>query len=142
MPYVLKIKKLDIDAKIPSYAHPGDAGLDLFALIDVTIPAISKITIGTGIAMEIPNGMVGLVWDKSGLAVNSGLKTMAGVVDSGYRGEVLVCLMNLSKKKHVFKKGDKIAQMIIQKKETVSIKEVKELSDTRRGKGGFGSTGK
>ncbi len=142
MPSVLKIKKLDIDAKIPSYAHPGDAGLDLFALIDVTIPAISKITIGTGIAMEIPNGMVGLVWDKSGLAVNSGLKTMAGVVDSGYRGEVLVCLMNLSKKKHVFKKGDKIAQMIIQKKETVSIKEVKELSDTRRGKGGFGSTGK
>jgi dUTP pyrophosphatase len=140
--FILKIKKLNQSAKLPTYAHPGDAGLDLFASVDVTIPAMSQVVIPTGVAMEIPKGMVGFVWDKSGLAVNSGLKTMAGVVDSGYRGEVLVCLINLSKKKHTFKKGDKIAQMVIQKKETVAIKEIKELSETKRGAGGFGSTGK
>jgi dUTP pyrophosphatase len=143
MSFILKIKKLNQNAKLPTYAHPGDAGLDLFALEDVTIAIGDSALIKTGIAMEIPDGYVGLIWDKSGLAVKNGLKTMAGVVDSGYRGEVLVCLVNLSQKRHDFSAGDKIAQMIIQKKESFAVEEVPELDqNTSRGMGGFGSTGK
>jgi dUTP pyrophosphatase len=142
MSYTLKIKRIHEGAKIPSYAHSGDAGLDLFACEDVTIKPNTRALIRTGIAMEIPKTCVGLIWDKSGISVNHGLKVLAGVIDAGYRGEVLVCLMNLSKETHSFKKDEKIAQMIIQKKEKISIKEVKELSNTSRGKGGFGSTGK
>jgi dUTP pyrophosphatase len=139
---LLKIKKLKEGITLPSYAHPGDAGLDLFAAEDTTIAPNTRALIPTGVAMEIPKTCVGLIWDKSGLSTKHGLKTMAGVVDSGYRGEVLVCLVNLSKEKYSFKKGEKIAQMIIQKKEKVAVKEVKELNGTKRGKGGFGSTGK
>jgi dUTP pyrophosphatase len=141
--FTLKIKKLNEDAKIPTYAHPGDAGLDLFALEETTIAVGDRTLIKTGIAMEIPDGFVGLIWDKSGLATKNGLKTMAGVVDSGYRGEVMVCLMNLSQQRYDFGAGDKIAQMIIQKKESFSVEEVEELDqNTSRGVGGFGSTGK
>lgn len=139
---ILKIKKLHESATLPSYAHPGDAGLDLFALDDFLLEPGERGAIPTGAAMEIPPGHVGLIWDKGGVAINSGIKTLAGVIDSGYRGEVLVCLINLSKEKFTFKKGEKVAQMIIQKKEKMTVREVKKLSDASRGEGRFGSTGK
>jgi dUTP pyrophosphatase len=138
----LKIKILNNDAKIPTYAHVGDAGMDLFTSRDVLIQAGKIEKISTGIAIEIPDGYVGLIWDKSGLAMNAGLKTLGGVVDRGYRGEVIVGIVNVSDEDFVLKKGDKVAQMLIQKIENVEIEEVSELDDTSRGEGGFGSTGK
>ncbi len=138
----LKIKKLHPDAKMPEYAHHDDAGFDLFAIQDITLKVGERAMIPTGIAMEIPEGYVGLVWDKSGLAMKNGIKTCGGVVDSMYRGEIMIGLINLSDADYVFEKGHKVAQMIIQKKEFVDFEEVKELSDTTRGDGGFGSTGK
>lgn len=138
----LKVLKLNANAVLPRYALEGDAGLDLFASEKSEIPPMSRALVPTGVAMEIPQGFVGLVWDKSGLAAKSGVKTMAGVVDSCYRGEVKVALMNFSRKKVSFNAGDKIAQMLIQKIEIVRVREAVKLTDTSRGKGGFGSTGK
>ncbi len=137
----IRIKKLNPDAKIPSYAHDGDAGFDLYALGDTVVSAGARILAGTGVAMEIPTGYVGLIWDKSGLSNNHGLKTLGGVIDAGYRGEVKVGIANIGTEDYKISGGHKIAQMLIQKVEHVEIKEVVELSDTVRGEGGFGSTG-
>ncbi|MBI2120457.1 MAG: dUTP diphosphatase [Parcubacteria group bacterium] len=142
MSLVFKIKRLREDAKIPQYAHPGDAGLDLFAVEDVTLAPNERAAVPMGIAMEIPDGHVGLIWDKSGLSIKHGLKTLGGVIDSEYRGEILVGVINLSDEKYTIRKGEKVAQMIIQRKETILVEEAVELSYTVRGKGGFGSTGK
>ena len=139
---ILKIKKLHKDAKVPKYAHHDDAGFDLFTTDDVIIKKGERFLIQTGLAMEIPEGFVGLVWDKSGLSVKHGIKTIAGVVDSTYRGEVLVAVMNLGESDYHFQKGHKVAQMIIQRKETADFEEVDELSTTVRGDGKLGSTGK
>jgi dUTP pyrophosphatase len=138
----LKIKKLHEDAKVPKYSHHDDAGFDLFTPENIVVKKGERFGVPTGIAMEIPEGYVGLIWDKSGLAIKHGIKTLGGVVDSTYRGEVLVGVINLSEEDYTFEKGHKVAQMIIQKKETVDFEEVNELSDTTRGDGGFGSTGK
>lgn len=138
----LRIKKLHADAKVPSYAHPGDAGFDLYALEEVVIPVGGRVLVSTGIALEIPSGFVGLIWDKSGLSTTHGLKTLAGVVDAGYRGEVKVGMINLSTEDYVISMGHKVAQMLIQKVERAEITLVTELSETTRGEGGFGSTGK
>jgi dUTP pyrophosphatase len=138
----LKIKKLHPHASLPSYAHAGDAGFDLFSIESVVIPASMRVLVRAGIAMEIPTGYVGLVWDKSGLSNNHGLKTLGGVIDAGYRGEIKVGLVNVSNEDYTITAGDKIAQMLIQKVEHAEIKEVTELSDTERGHDGFGSTGK
>lgn len=138
----LKIIKLHKDAKIPTYAHHGDAGFDLFAIESVTIPVGARVLVGTGIAMEIPDGYVGLIWDKSGLAMNHGLKNLGGVIDSGYRGEIKAGVVNLSDDDYTITAGHKVAQMLIQKVERAEIKEVAELSGTTRGQSGFGSTGK
>lgn len=138
----LKIKKLHVDAVMPKFATQDDAGMDLFAIEDVTVEPMERKQIGTGIAMEIPEGHVGLVWDKSGLSHKFGIKTLGGVIDSGYRGEIKVGIINLGTEKYTFEKGHKVAQMIIQKKETPEIEEVTELSDSERGTGAFGSTGK
>jgi dUTP pyrophosphatase len=138
----LKIKKLNSKAIVPYYAHPDDAGFDLFSTEIMEIAPMSRVQIPIGIAIEIPEGFVGLIWDKSGLSHKNGLKTLGGVIDSGYRGEVKVGLINLSSEVYLLEKGHKVAQMIIQKKETCEIVEVDELSDTSRGEGGFGSTGK
>ncbi len=142
MPLSLRIKKLRPDSTMPSYAHPGDAGLDLYAAETTTVAPGQNVAVPTGVAMEIPDGYVGLIWDKSGLAIKNRLKTLGGVVDSGYRGEVLVGMINLSSEPYTFEKRHKVAQMVIQKKEDVRVEEVDELSDTVRGTGGFGSTGK
>lgn len=135
------VKKLDPDAKVPQFALEGDAGMDLYSIEDLAINAGARAVCRTGLSFEVPDGFVGLVWDKSGIALKSGIKTMAGVLDSGYRGELKIVLVNLSKEAYNIKKGDKIAQMLIQKVERPEIVEVAELSDTSRGAGGFGSTG-
>ena len=121
----LKIKKLQPEAVLPKYATQDDAGMDLFAIEDVEIMPMERKQIGTGIALEIPAGHVGLIWDKSGLSHKFGIKTLGGVIDSGYRGEIKVGVINLGTEKYIFEKGHKIAQMIIQKKETLEIEEVK-----------------
>lgn len=133
--------KLNDDAKLFRYAHDGDAGMDVFSLENVTIKPNERRVISTGVAMAVEPGFVALVWDKSGLAVKHGIKTMAGVIDSGYRGEVKIVLFNTSKEDHVIEMGEKIAQILIQKIESAVLEEVKSLDDTSRGEGGFGSTG-
>ncbi len=137
----LKIKKLNQEAIIPNYSYDDDAGFDLFSVEDLEIKPNQRVQVPTGIALQIPIGFVGLIWDKSGLSHNFGLKTLGGVVDSGYRGEVKVGIVNLSDEIYVVKKGQKIAQMIIQQKETCEIEEVDELDNSERGEGGFGSSG-
>ncbi|MDE2233621.1 MAG: dUTP diphosphatase, partial [Patescibacteria group bacterium] len=134
----LKFKKLSADSKNPSYAHTSDAGFDLYCTQDLEIKPHERKSVSTGIAIEIPYGYVGLIWDKSGLSQKFGLKVFGGVIDSGYRGEILVGLMNLSDTVFKFEKGHKIAQLLIQKIETADFEEVEELSGSDRGGNGFG----
>lgn len=138
---VLRIKKFDKEAKLPCYANKGDAGLDLYSNEELLLRVGERVLVSTGIAMAIPSGFVGLIWDKSGIAAKFGIKTMAGVVDSSYRGEVKIVLHNLSNENFKIEKGMKIAQMLIQPVESKEILEVEDLEDTERGEGGFGSTG-
>ena len=142
MSFSIKIKKLRPEAKLPHYAHPGDAGLDLFSAETLTIKVGERAKIGTGIAAEFPPGYVGLVWDKSGLATDHGLKNLGGVIDAGYRGEYFVTLINLGQEDYTIEKHHKIAQLLIQKIEHPNIVETEILSDSSRGAAGFGSTGK
>jgi len=139
---ILKVKILDKNIATPSYAHEGDAGFDLRAKKRTVVSPGERAFIPTGLSVEIPEGFAGLIWDKSGLAMKHGLKTLGGVIDSSYRGEIVVGIVNLSDKDHIFQKGDKTAQMLIQKVERVNFEEVEEVSKTERGEGGFGSTGK
>lgn len=138
----IKFKKLNENAVAPQYAHSFDAGMDLYCLENISVAPNERVQISTGIAMEIPEGFVGLIWDKSGLSHKSGLKTVGGVVDSEYRGEIKVGMINLSDETYHFEVGHKIAQMLIQKVEQVDLLESDSLSETTRGEGGFGSTGK
>src|SRR5438105_351525 len=108
---ILKMKKLNPDAILPSYAHPGDAGLDIFSNETVTINPGEARKIKTGLSFEIPEGFVGLIWDKSGLAFNHRLKTLSGVIDSCYRGEVQASLINLGNEAYTVEKGHKVGQM-------------------------------
>ncbi len=135
------MQKAHKEAVMPCYANFGDAGLDLFSSEDAIIHAGEQALINTGIKMAIPKGYVGLIWDKSGLAAKSHLKTMAGVIDSSYRGEVKVVLRNHGKTNFKVDKNTKIAQMLIQSIISAEIEESEELDDTSRGEGGFGSTG-
>lgn len=139
---ILEVKKIDAKAKLPTYSHLGDAGMDLFAFEDTKVEVGKIAKIRTGISMEIPIGYVGLIWDKSGLSTEHGIKVLGGVIDSGYRGEVLIGVINLGEKDYIFEKHHKVAQMLIQPILDPEIKEVSELTDTSRGHGGFGSTGK
>lgn len=137
----IKVKKIHPKAKTPMYAHPGDAGMDLFAVEGATIAPGERIKVGTGITMEIPQGQVGLIWDKSGIATKLGLKVIGGVIDSGYRGEIIIGILNISQEQVDLRQGEKIAQMLIQPIVASEFEEVDELSDTARGGNGFGSTG-
>lgn len=136
----LKVVKLHNDAILPSYAHPGDAGLDFYAYEGLFLKPMERVAVRTGIKMEIPEGYVGLVWDKSGRALRDGLHTLAGVVDATYRGEIQIVITNLTEEPIEIKKGMKLAQMLIQRVEHAQLEEVRELSDTKRGEGAFGST--
>lgn len=138
---MIPIKRLKKDAILPAYAHEDDAGMDLFAQETVILKPGQRTSVSTGIAMAIPQGYVGLIWDKSGIAANAGLKTMAGVIDASYRGEIKILLHNLSTESYTIEKGKKIAQMLIQPVAQKKIVEVHDLDETTRGKGGFGSTG-
>jgi dUTP pyrophosphatase len=137
----LKVKKIQRDARLPQYGHKGDAGLDLFSSIDMVLEKGQVEAIPTGIKVAIPDGYVGLIWDKSGVSLKA-VHRLAGVIDSGYRGEVKVVVINLGDKSFAIKKGMKIAQILVQPITVVSVVEAEDLDDTTRGEGGFGSTGK
>ena len=137
----IKIKRLHQEATLPKYAKEDDAGMDFYSNETMTLQPGERKLIPTGIAMAIPKGYVGLIWDKSGVATKFGLKTMAGVIDAGYRGEIKILVHNLSNQEYVIEKGNKVAQMLIQPVEQKQLLEVNELDETDRGEGGFGSTG-
>lgn len=139
----LTLKRLDSELPLPRYAHDGDAGLDLYSATSVDILPGQRALVPTGIAVGIPEGYAGFLQPRSGLALRSGLSFVntPGLIDSHYRGEVKVIAVNLDQ--HVtisILRGDKIAQLVIQRIERVEIAEVDELDDTARGESGFGST--
>ena len=138
---ILKIKKLESDAIIPTKANDTDAGYDLYALEDCEIGPHNHKLIKTGISMAIPKGYVGLIWPRSGLAYKHGLDVFAGVIDAGYRGDVGVLLYNSRLEHYKITKGDRIAQILFQKIEDFDLVEVDNLDDSQRGAGGFGSSG-
>jgi len=138
----LRVKRISAEAKLPVYQHPGDAGMDLFAAEEVKLGPGEVKAVPTGIKMAIPDGYVGLIWDKSGLSLQ-GVHRLAGVVDAGYRGEVKVVMVNLGREPYAFKEGQKVAQMLIQPVQAVEVVDAGDgdLDETARGSGGFGSTG-
>ena len=142
----INIKKLDNRAVIPGYATAFSAGVDLHAVLDepVTIKPLERKLIKTGLAIALPKGFEAQVRPRSGIALKKGITVLntPGTIDSDYRGEIGVILVNLSSEDFVVNHGERIAQMVIAKHETVTFNEVNELSETDRGDGGFGSTGK
>lgn len=144
MKKVVKFKKLNKDAIIPDYAHKGDAGMDLYSIQDDIIEPLTWKLIPTGLACELPEGTEGQVRSKSGIALKNGVFVLntPGTVDENYRGEIGVVLYNLNTKEpFVIKKGQKIAQYVINAIEYVDTIEIEQLDSTDRGEGGFGSTG-
>ncbi len=140
----VQILRLDPELPMPSYAHPGDAGADLYAREDVTLAPGERRLVPTGVALALPEGYVALVHPRSGLAHRSGLSIVnaPGTVDAGYRGEIQVCLINLDPAVPItLQRGDRIAQLVIQQFTSAQFVEVGELPDSARGAGGYGSTG-
>jgi dUTP pyrophosphatase len=138
------LRRLDPDLPVPSYAHPGDAGADLLAARDVEIGPGERALVPTGVAIALPDGYVGLVHPRSGLAARLGVTVLnaPGTVDSGYRGEILVNLVNHDRANVAkISRGDRIAQLVVQRVERARFAVVDELADSRRGAGGHGSTG-
>lgn len=139
---ILKVKKVKPDAVIPNSAYHGDAGLDLYSAENKLIGSHERETIETGIAIEIPEGFVGLIWDRSSLPAKFGLTTLAGVIDSGYRGEIRIVMYNTSETTYQIRKNDKIAQLLIQEIASPKILEVRQLNSSQRGEKTFGSSDK
>lgn len=140
----LPIKRLDAGVELPSYAYEGDAGLDLRSNEDVVLAPFERRLIGTGLAIAIPEGYAGFVQPRSGLALKKGLSmaNTPGLVDAHYRGELKVCAVNLDARETIsISKGERIAQLVIQRVPQVRLLEVEELDQTDRGEGGFGSSG-
>lgn len=140
----LPIKRLDPSVELPSYAYEGDAGLDLRSNEDVTLAPLERRLVSTGLAIAIPDGYAGFVQPRSGLALREGLSmaNTPGLIDAHYRGELKVCAVNLDAEKSIhIEKGERIAQLVIQKVPVVTLVEVDELDETDRGEGGFGSSG-
>ena len=137
----VSVQKLHKDMTLPSYAHDGDAGIDLRSAIDYKLKAGESYTVPTGTKMAIPNGYVGLIWDKSGHASKNAIHVLAGVVDSSYRGEIKIVLKNLGNQEFEIKKDMKIAQILIQPVTRANLIETESLENTARGDDGFGSTG-
>ncbi len=139
------IVRIDADLPLPTYAHPGDAGLDLLATIDVDVAPAQRVLVPTGVALALPDGYAGFIHPRSGLAIREGL-TVAnapGTVDAGYRGEIKVALVNLNAERTVaVRRGDRIAQLVVQRVERVVFHEVERLPGSARAAGGFGSTGR
>jgi dUTP pyrophosphatase len=140
----LKVRRLDARARLPSRAYPGDAGLDLYALEDGVLGPGERASIRTGVAVEIPDGQAGLVLPRSGLAAKHGIALVnaPGLIDSGYRGEVRVLLLNTdASASFEIAPGDRIAQLVLVRVETPAVVEVQDLALSERGAGGFGSSG-
>lgn len=138
---MIKFKRLEEGAIIPKAQKPGDAGLDIYTLEDKTIYHCEQESFRTGIACAIPEGFVGVIKPRSGLALKHQIDTKAGVIDSNYRGELVIVLRNDGLRPYEFKKGERIAQLLVIPCLTNS-EEVEELDDTNRGKTGFGASGK
>lgn len=139
----IKIKLLDKTIPVPGYAHSGDAGLDLYSSINCELKPFEREKIPTGIKVSIPEGYAGFLQPRSGLAYKNGIGIVnsPGLIDSGYRGEISVIIINYDPVRTFYiKKGDKICQMVIKKIENVNIEVVDELDETDRGEGGFGSS--
>lgn len=137
----VKVVFLEDKAKLPTRANSNDAGFDLYSTIDTVIPPKQRKTVRTGIALEMPNHFAGLIWPRSGLSVKNGIDVLAGVVDSGYRGEIMVCLYNTSDEIVGIHAGDRVAQIIFQEVPRVSLMLSESLGSSQRGSNGFGSTG-
>jgi len=141
----LPVRRLDPGLPLPAYAHPGDAGADLRAASDVVLPPGGRATVGTGIAVAVPDGYAAFVHPRSGLASRHGISVVnaPGTVDAGYRGEVRVVLLNTDPAEpFTVRRGDRIAQLVVQPVTRVRFVDVAELPPTPRGEGGFGSTGR
>jgi dUTP pyrophosphatase len=140
----IQIKLLDEDLPVPRYQHAGDAGLDLPSRVDLTLEPGERATVPTGIAVAIPRGYAGFVLPRSGLAARHGIALVnsPGLIDAGYRGEVAIVMINTDRHEafHI-KRGDRIAQLVLQQVVEAATIEVAELDETSRGAGGFGSTG-
>lgn len=140
----LDVRRLHPDAVLPAYAHPGDAGLDLVGIEEVVLAPGERAAVPTGLAVAIPDGWVGLVHPRSGLARRYGV-TVAnapGTIDAGYRGEVLVLLCNLGNEPVTLQRGERVAQLLLQRVGRAGVSVVDDLDATARGEGGFGSTGR
>jgi dUTP pyrophosphatase len=140
----IPIVRLDTGLPLPSYAHPGDAGADLHTAVDAVLAPGERRLLPTGVALALPEGYVGLVHPRSGLAARHGLSIVnaPGTIDAGYRGEVQVCLVNLDRTEAVvLRRGDRIAQLVVQRVEHARFVEVDALPESARGAGGYGSTG-
>jgi dUTP pyrophosphatase len=140
----LQVLRLDPGLPLPSYAHPGDAGADLLTAVDVTLAPGERALVPTGVAMAVPEGYVALVHPRSGLAARHGLSIVntPGTIDSGYRGEIKVLLVNLDPREAIeLRRGDRVAQLVVQRVERVGFVEVDRLPESARGEGGYGSTG-
>jgi dUTP pyrophosphatase len=136
--------RLDPELPVPSYAHPGDAGADLVSRIDVTVPAQGRVTVPTGVAIALPDGYAAFVHPRSGLASRHGLTIVnaPGTVDAGYRGEISVTLLNTDTEHDlVLHRGDRVAQLVVQRVERARFVEAERLPGSHRGDGGFGSSG-
>lgn len=136
--------RLDPQLPVPAYAHPGDAGADLVTRVDVTVPAQGRVTVPTGVAIALPDGFAAFVHPRSGLAARHGLTIVnaPGTVDAGYRGEISVTLLNTDPNEDVvLHRGDRIAQLVVQRVERARFVEAERLPGSHRGDGGFGSSG-
>ena len=141
----LPVRRLDPGLPLPAYAHPGDAGADLCAAEDVELPPGGRATVGTGVAVAVPEGHAAFIHPRSGLASRHGITVVnaPGTVDAGYRGEVRVVLLNTDQREpFTVRRGDRIAQLVVQPVTRVRFLEVAELPASPRGEGGFGSTGR
>jgi dUTP pyrophosphatase len=136
---IINVQLLDKNAKVPTNEY--DAGFDLYSIIDTVIPPKQRKTVNTGIAIQMPEHMAGLIWPRSGLSVKQGVDVLAGVVDSGYRGQIMVCLYNTSDEIVVLNAGDRIAQIIFQEVPRVLMEVHESLGSSQRGDNGFGSSG-
>lgn len=139
----IRVRLLHPDAHVPQRAHAGDAGADLVSIDDVVLTPGQRAVVGTGVAVEIPVGWVGLIHPRSGLAARQGVTVLntPGTIDAGYRGEIKVILYNAGSESVEISRGDRIAQLVLQQVELARFTVVEELSDTARADGGFGSTG-
>jgi dUTP pyrophosphatase len=138
------VRRLDPDLPMPSYAHPGDAGADLVAAVDVDLAPGERAVVPTGVAIALPEGYAGFVHPRSGLAAKAGLSLVnaPGTIDAGYRGEIKVIVVNLDPREPIhLERGDRIAQLVVQRVERADFAEVTELPESVRAEGGFGSTG-